>query len=264
MTDDVRELLEVALRGEPPMGLDRAGVIADGKRRLRRRRQAAVGGVTLAVAFAVFGAAAISGGAFGLRPEQVGPAAPPPSTSSSVDPGAPAAAPAPVSTVTQSPVAPSTSPGTRAPEMEYPDYSTFATSMREMAKKWPAEIFTKTSYEGAYEWNTKGPDGWMKATLHTKLGNRLLTVRMYYTGEFSHSTACQQQPSCYTRVQDRTPLRVTRTEERPTIVQVVADRPDGRTVEVTETIGEGSGWRFDQVLGDDLLISIAVGAGPRG
>jgi hypothetical protein len=59
---DVRRLLGKAVEGEPPLGIDRDEVFRAGRRKLRNRRFAEVGGVAAVVVAAVVGVAALIGG----------------------------------------------------------------------------------------------------------------------------------------------------------------------------------------------------------
>ncbi|MGH3861904.1 hypothetical protein [Actinokineospora sp.] len=83
MPDDVKALLGRALDGEPPLGIDRDRIFAEGRARLRRRRSVATGGAAAAVVAAVLGTTALAGGLLGPSADQLGPAqsaSAPPST----------------------------------------------------------------------------------------------------------------------------------------------------------------------------------------
>lgn len=75
MPDDVKALLGRALDGEPPLGIDRDQVFAEGRARLRRRRSIAISGVAAAVVAAALGTTALTGGLLSQPTGDVGPAA---------------------------------------------------------------------------------------------------------------------------------------------------------------------------------------------
>ncbi|RLK60452.1 hypothetical protein [Actinokineospora cianjurensis] len=252
MTDEVRDLLGRAFGDEPPLGFDRDGVVASGRRRLRRRRAAATGGVAAAVAVAVFGAAVLSSGALGLSGPSVLPAAP--------SGPAPTASPEPLPT---SPVllpgapteTPKTAVTTRSPERSY-------SALRDSALPWPAGVRPVATTAGREWYEFDG--GELKVVLETPKGDRLLQISVYFTAALTHMMDCvnaasgKPLPHCATSVVGTAKVRTSRDfpDNGPAVVQVVADRADSVTVEVTETAGTYG--RPDQVLPDSMLVKIAT------
>ncbi|SES26690.1 hypothetical protein [Actinokineospora terrae] len=252
MTDEVRDLLGRAFGAEPPLGFDRDGVVADGRRRLRRRRAAATGGVAAAVAVAVFGAAVLSSGALGLSGPSVLPASPsgpvstatpePLPTSPVLLPGAPTETPR--TTVT-----------TKTLERSY-------YALRDSALPWPAGVRPVAITAGRQWYEFDG--GELKVTLETPKGDRLLQISVYFTAALTHMMDCvnpstgKPLPHCTTTAVGGAKVRTSRDfpDNGPTVVQVVADRSDSVTVEVTETAGTHG--RLDQVLPDSMLVKIAT------
>ncbi|GLW92345.1 hypothetical protein [Actinokineospora globicatena] len=247
MTDDVRDLLGRALGDEPPLGIDREAVFADGRRRLRRRRVAATGGVAAAVAVAVFGAAMLSSGAIGLSQPEVLPAAPPSVTTTRV--------PAPVEPVPTTPTkAPSSTITTHRPRQ--------VTALRD-GVIWPAGVRPQSSKSGR-EWYEFDDDGEIRAVLTTAKGDRILQVRVYFTAAREHMIDCPsvqngaKLPNCYVGSYGNAKVRTERDSptDGPAVVLVTADRADSVTVEVMETAGDHG--RLDQVLPDSTILKIAT------
>ncbi|WP_018686793.1 hypothetical protein [Actinokineospora enzanensis] len=265
MSDNVHDLLRLALDGEPPLDIDRDAVFADGKRRLRRRRQAAVGGVTLAVAVGVVGTAALSSGVFAFGPQVT-----------------PATTGTPVVSITESPrpslpapmpTAPGTSPASRVPSMTtttfpMPPSAQGMVVLNDRFKDWPAGVHgVKGSARPLFE---LAGGGGFTADVLTTTGRRVLQVRVYFTAAVQHSMECFSAqngtplPNCTRSTgPGGAVLRMNREnmdakQHFPAILQVIADRADGVTVEVMDTAGTDPGSRLDPVLTTGQLVDIAT------
>ncbi|MBM7770723.1 hypothetical protein JOD54_000927 [Actinokineospora baliensis] len=251
MTDNVRDLLGKAFGDEPPLGVDREAVFAEGRRRLRRRRAAASGGVAAAVAVAVFGAAALSGGALGIGQPEVIPAAPPSSAGATSVPE-----PQPI----KPPVSAQVTTTTKLP-------TTFAPRQADLLRKaglvWPAEVSLRSQRAGR-QWYEFNDDGEANIILGTPKGPRVLVIRVYFTTAQEHMIEClnaqtrKPLPNCSRSVVNGAQVRINRDypPDGPAVVLVTADRPDGGTVEVMETADLGG--RLDQVIPDSTLTRIAT------
>ncbi|MFC5285756.1 hypothetical protein ACFPM7_01715 [Actinokineospora guangxiensis] len=248
--EDVRRMLSAAVGGEPPLGLDREAVFAEGRRRLRVRRTATVGGAAVAVVAVVLGMSALSGAQFGLR-EDVGPAAPAPATTSgSASTTSPLTSPpavAPEATVTASP----------------PTTDRLGAVLRDAKIPWPRGVAVEG--EGK-EWFAFDQSGTATFNLVAKdAARRLLTVRVYPGGapEFVCREGCRIEPA-----PDRTLVAVRHAKPTeaggPIAVEVMTMSGTGRDVQVVETAGFGPPWRVEPLLPDDVLVAIATIPGLAG
>ncbi|WP_026423213.1 hypothetical protein [Actinokineospora inagensis] len=262
MTDEVHDLLGRAFGEEPPMAIDRAAVVADGRRRLRKRRLAATGGVAAMVAVAVFGTAALTSGAFGLgQPGTVAPAGEPTmGTAASGGPQRPSAR----SSTSRAAASPSTTKPL-VHEVELPGQGKVLLSA---GLHWPEGVELRSAEPG-YQWYDFADAGALKSIVHTSSGDRVLRVRVYFTKARDHEIKCVDPqtrdplPHCYQQVVSGSLVRTDKDyEQGPVAVLVTADRPDGVTVEVSETsTDDGVLQRADQVLSDATLIRIATLSG---
>jgi hypothetical protein len=250
--EDVRRMLSAAVRGEPPLALDREAVFAEGRRRLRVRRTATVGGAAVAVVAVVLGMSALSGAQFGMR-EDVGPAAPAPATTSR--PATPpltsppaAEAVAPEATVTRSPTA-------------TPDR--LGMVLRDAKIPWPRGIAVEGEGKEWFAFDQSGA-----ATFHLvakDAARRLLTVRVYPDGapEVACGEGCRLEPA-----PDRTLVAVRHTKPTedggPIAVEVTTMTGEGGDVQVVETAGVGPPWQVEPLLPDDVLVAIATIPGLAG
>ncbi|MGQ0840389.1 hypothetical protein [Actinokineospora sp.] len=258
MTDDVKDLLGRAFADEPPLRLDRDAVLADGRRRLRRRRTAAIGGVTAAVAAAVVGATALTGGALG-QPDELQPAAPSISTTTT-----PSLLP-----TTGVPDSPRTAPPSQILQPPAAASGRLSEVLRAAPIAWPPVI---TDMKGdARPWYQFDGKGKATADLVTRQGKRSLVVTVTPTAPRDDAIICPGVPSgrplpnCTRQeLPDGGTIRVNVDEPlggspaSPLSVVVTAARADGTTVTVTETSGTGPQWRTDQIVPTDVLVAIAT------
>lgn len=253
---DVRRLLEAAVRHEPPLGLDRDAVVEEGRRRLRVRRTATVGGAAMAVVAVVLGMTALSGANLGL-PDEIGPAAP-------ATTAAPVTSALPHSALTTSPpqsagsreapVAVTTN--TRAPTSAgRPDLGVV---LLRAPVAWPAGV--RREGEGG-EWFAFDEKG--VAAFHLVAADesrRMVRVQVAGDGSFAEP-ACPVE-TCQEHVEaDGTRLFVTTepAEQRGGLsTTVVALRPGGVHVRVVETAGVGPPWRPKPLLDEATLVSLAT------
>ncbi|MGW5051047.1 hypothetical protein [Actinokineospora sp. NPDC004072] len=262
---EVRRLLEAAVRDEPPLRLDRAAVISAGRRRLRIRRTAAVGGAATAVAAVVIGMTALSGTQFGM-PEPVLPAGPGPHSA----PG-PTAPPGPQSTRTKEPpqtTASSPTGQTRttvttttngAPET--PDK--LSAALRHGVVFWPADV----AVEGTdVPWNTFDAQNRAQFTLVTPSHARRaveVVVDSYDAGDDKPPECGSPAFTCdrYTLPDGGTALLwrpAVVDADGPNTLELHAVRRDGVVVRVRDTAGFGPPWLPEPLLDRGSMQSIAM------
>ncbi len=262
MTDeqDVRRLLSAAVRGEPPLALDRAAVFAEGRRRLRVRRTATVGGAAVAVVAVVLGMSALSGAQFGMRGD-VGPAAPPavpvPATI-----GAPATtSPPPVATT---PVAEPSVTSTERPEATRSPTAVdpavrgrLGVVLRDAKIPWPPGV--SVAGDGA-EWFAFDESG--TATFHLvakDAARRIVSVRVFAGAAppVACGEGCRLAPA-----PDGSLVSVRYAKPAgsggPVSVEVATTPGAGAGVRVVETAGFGPPWQAEPLLPDDVLVAIAT------
>ncbi|GLZ37690.1 hypothetical protein [Actinokineospora sp. NBRC 105648] len=268
MTDDLHDLLGKAFADEPPLTIDRAAVLADGKRRLRRRHTLAAGGVALAVAVAVVGTSALAGGAFGLDPpDEIQPAE---RTAVQLTPTPRSAGPS--STVTQAPVVVTTkTPPTSASVTHRPELPSLAIPHETRARlsdamqfariPWPSGVGLRPGFADSANWYEFDGQGALAAELVTTRGSRQLSVQVAATADGPAITQCgnpKTVPDCdYRELPDGTRLEVATVPSNKELAQVLAARPDGTTVLVMEYSG-GREDRGSRVLPEDVLVAIAT------
>ncbi|SDC89303.1 hypothetical protein [Actinokineospora iranica] len=272
MTDDVRDLLALAVRDEPPLALDRDVVIADGRRALRRRRTVAVGGVAAVVAVAVIGTTALTGGAYN-RSDTIQPAAP---VSTTDRPRAPAPpTDAPLTTTTRAPLSSNPLSSNPLSSNPLPPQTTTTKHLDDLARiedlmragnlAWPTGVSGKRD-GGGYTSTTSGV---LAARLRTDTGDRWFTIDAYKTGSRQSTIRClsaqdgKPLPNCAeTRGPDGSGRRVSIAYPTqplsPVVVMVTVERVDGTTVEVLDTAGVGPEWRSPQALSIDFLFAVAM------
>ena len=247
--DDVRRLLSAAVREEPPLALDREAVFAEGRRRLRVRRTATVGGAAVAVVAVVLGMSALSGAQFGMREDNVGPAAPAPATTSR-----PVTTTAPL---TSPPAAAAGEPEATATQSPPATADRLGMVLREAKIPWPSGVTVEGDGEEWFAFDESGT-----ATFHLvakDAARRLLTVRVYPDGapEVVCGEGCRVEPA-----PDRTLVTVRYakpTEDGgPIAVEVTTASATGMDVQVVETAGFGPPWQVEPLLPDDVLVAIAT------
>lgn len=252
---DVRRLLEAAVRHEPPLGLDRDAVVEEGRRRLRVRRTATVGGAAMAVVAVVLGMTALSGANLGM-PDEIGPAAPattapPHSARTTGPPQSTGAGSPPVGR--EAPVAVTTA---RVPtSAERPDLGVV---LLRAPVAWPAGV--RREGEGG-EWFAFDEKGIAAFHLVAADESRRM-VRVQVAGDGSLAEPVCPVETCREHVEaDGTRLFVTTepAEQRGGLsTTVVALRPGGVHVRVVETAGVGPPWRPKPLLDESTLVSLAT------
>lgn len=270
--DDVKALLGRALDPEPPLVLDRERVLAEGRRGLRARRTAAIGGAAAAVAVVVIGATALSGGVSSLPDQRVQPAGPGSSAAAS--------APAPPDVVPVSSAPVPTTPTAPPPSARAADLPAWTLSPAEAARlsealraadiPWPKPVTALEPHGHAGEWHTFTPANTADMLLLTPEGNRILTIGAQPSSESRAPVGCASardgapMPDCTRkRLPDGTVVRVLSSAppspgSGPVVLLVTAQRADGTTVEITETSGEGGKWLHKPVMPEETLIRIAT------
>ena len=249
---DVRRLLEAAVRHEPPLALDRDAVLEDGRRRLRVRRTATVGGAAMAVVAVVLGMTALSGANFGMS-DGIGPAAPlapvtsaPPYSAVTTSPEPPASREAPVAVTTTTQVP------TSAATVDLGVVLLRATSV------WPEGVRVEADGGEWYDFDEQGI-----AAFHLVAADdsrRMMRVQVAGDGSVA-DPACPVK-TCRAFVDGGgTRLFVITEPVEPRgglSTTVVALRPGGVHVRVVETTGVGPPWRPEPLLDESALVSLAT------
>lgn len=242
---DVRRLLEAAVRHEPPLALDRDAVFREGRRRLRVRRTATVGGTAVAVAAVVIGMTALSGANFGLS-DPVGPAVQLPA----------------VTTAAPSPTSASATPEITAPvtmtTRQLPPREELARALREGPDVFPAEVDLEGEGRDWFAFDGSGT-----ARFHLVADDRsrrLLTIAV--VPDSVVPPPCPYE-DCQQWSYDAETLVFVRTlppaqEADPYAIEVTALRKAGITVRVVESAGVGPPWRKDPIMPVKSLVELAT------
>ncbi|SDI62996.1 hypothetical protein SAMN05192558_106205 [Actinokineospora alba] len=238
MPDDVRDLLGRALDGEPPLGIDRDKVFAEGRARLRRRRSIAISGVATAVVAAALGTTALAGGLLSQPAGDVSPAASP---SGPVPPLNPS--------TTQSP---SRSEGAGSIVV----WRELSDAVRPGSPLWPSEVTgVRGTGQGPGEFQFRGPV--LTVHLASSTGARRLTITLEPSGTLR--LFCRSGEDCH--LQENVDGTVIRTKiehdgDRETVL-VNIRRSNGREVSVVESPAADHG-RPGRLLSVELLATIGT------
>ncbi|UVS82486.1 hypothetical protein [Actinokineospora sp. UTMC 2448] len=267
---DVRRLFEAAVRHEPPLTLDREAVIGAGRRRLRVRRTAAVGGAATAVAAVVIGMTALSGSQFGM-PEPVGPAGPgvssEPRSAVTTTPASPSARVRTTVEAPRSTVWPTTTTWAEVPSTTMthrPEVSEqLGVALGAAPLSWPADV----EVEGSdVPWHTFDAKGHAQFALVTRdHARRTIEIRVAAgqrsgdkpEGCFQADMTCRSHRTANgALVHYWQPERVQ--EHGPNALTLHALRPDGVVVVVADIGGAGPPWRTEPLMSVDGLEQIAL------
>lgn len=238
MPDDVKALLGRALDGEPPLGIDRDEVFAEGRARLRRRRSIAIGGVATAVVAAALGTTALTGGLLSAPAGDVGPAA-----------SASGAASPPTPSTTQSKRTP---PGPGSDAL----WGQLSEAVRPGSPLWPSEVTgVRGTGQGPGEFQFRGSV--LTVHLASASGARRLTITLEPSGTLR--LFCRAGEDCH--LQENVDGTVIRTKidhdgERETVL-VNIRRANGREISVVEAPAEDHG-RPRRLLPVEILATIGT------
>ncbi|MGX7823964.1 hypothetical protein ACTG9Q_02610 [Actinokineospora sp. 24-640] len=269
---ELKRLLDLAVGQEPPLRLDPEAVLGEGRRRLRARRAAAVGGAATAVAALVIGVAAVAGSTYGM-PGQVGPAGSVtvdgPGPRSGTETAAPVAEPtrpvpgnqAPPPSLTTARNTPPTATVPAGTVLSPAAVERLGAALRDGKVEWPA-----LAKEGqGRPWHAFDRSGTARFDLVTPERARRTVVVTVSVGRVYESELCVSHdngPPCETwRLGDGTMLTFTNAPEAadssPTS-RLRAVRPDGLVVVVMDVGGSGPPWRRQPLLDQTAMVQIAT------
>ena len=235
MSDEVRDMIGVALAGEPALGLEYDRVVADGRRRRTRRRVAALTGTAAGIVTVVAATTAVTG-LLGSTPAQ--PAGSAPATAAPTNPGC---------------VLPASANG-------FPDLPRGTASPAELRESGRlTEAFRKIALPPAAG-TAPTPvrlcvirDSW-GGTIPLTGGQRVSVYLRSRGGQPPGECVAHPAAECSVRtLPDGSTARVTSPD--PSLVFIEVWRVDGTFVRVDETGGDVSTKR---VLADDALLAIAT------